>query len=62
MSGSHKHEIPNAECPECVNSLVIEAPEAGYAYCTNCGERGNRNGDTANWWRNDPDSWWYIED
>lgn len=58
----HNREIPDAECPRCEDGLVIEAPEAGYAMCADCGERGYRNGDTVDWWRNDPDSQWYVED
>ena len=54
--------IPEADCPGCDDQLVTESPEAGYATCHNCGERGYRRGDTVDWWRNDPDSMWYTEE
>jgi len=57
----HRREIPNANCPHCDDDLVAESPEAGYAICLNCGERGYRNGDGVDWWQNDPDSQWYVE-
>jgi len=40
---------------------VREAPEAGYAMCMVCGERGWHRGDSVDWWRNDPDSQWYVD-
>ena len=57
-----KPVIPKAECPECDSLDVRETPEAGYATCMDCGERGYRRGDTVEWWRNDPDSQWYVND
>jgi hypothetical protein len=37
-------------------------PEAGYATCLNCAERGFRDGDTVEWWRHDPDSQWSVDE
>ena len=61
-AASHHREIPDADCPGCDDQLVTESPEAGYATCHNCGERGYRRGDTVEWWRNDPESMWYTEE
>jgi len=40
----------------------VETPEARYATCLNCAERGFRDGDTVEWWRHDPDSQWFVEE
>ena len=56
----HPRAIENADCPGCDHGVVIEAPEAGYALCSHCGERGYRRGDTVEWWRHDPESQWYM--
>ena len=61
MSDTDPRHIPNADCPSCDDSYVREAPEAGYATCFECGERGYRRGDSVEWWRNDPESQWYVE-
>ncbi|MFC6720969.1 helix-turn-helix domain-containing protein [Natrialbaceae archaeon GCM10025810] len=51
-----------SDCPLCDDGgRVIEAPEAGYATCVECGERGYWRDDGTEWWRNDPDSMWYVE-
>ncbi|WP_169732122.1 primase-helicase zinc-binding domain-containing protein [Halostagnicola larsenii] len=48
-------------CPHCGRSdKVREEPEAGYWICKRCGEPGSGPGDDINWWRNDPDSQWYV--
>ncbi|MFC7216525.1 hypothetical protein ACFQO4_20915 [Saliphagus sp. GCM10025334] len=50
------------ECPVCGESGdVREAPDAGYWTCFECGERGSGSADDVNWWRNDPESLWYVE-
>jgi uncharacterized Zn ribbon protein len=50
-------------CPVCGESdNVACGPEAGYWYCAQCGERGSGPIDDVTWWRNDPDSQWYVDD
>lgn len=50
------------ECPTCGQTdMVTMEPEAGYWYCRRCGERGSGTEEPI-WWRNDPDSAWYVED
>ena len=61
MSTDDPRHIPNVDCPGCDDPYVREAPEAGYAMCSTCGERGYRRGDSVDWWRNDPESSWYVE-
>ena len=59
---AHPRTIPNAECPGCGVGHVVDPPEAGYATCLNCAERGFRDGDTVEWWRHDPDSQWSVDE
>lgn len=50
------------ECPDCeTNEHVIEAPEAGYWYCTACGNPGSGTTEPI-WWKNNPESTWYEGD
>jgi hypothetical protein len=50
-------------CPVCEESdNVACGPEAGYWYCAQCGERGSGTLGDVTWWRNDPDSQWYVDD
>lgn len=49
------------DCPECGTShYVTESPEAGYWYCSNCGNRGSGHPNAINWWSEDPDSIWFT--
>jgi hypothetical protein len=51
-----------SDCPNCDDGgRVRETPEAGYATCLDCGERGYWRESETEWWRNDPDSQWYID-
>ena len=51
------------DCPTCENGgKVAHLPEAGYAACIECGERGWWREDGTEWWRNDPESQWYVDD
>ena len=51
-----------SDCPVCDDGgHVRETPEAGYATCLDCGERGYWGDDGTEWWRNDPDSMWYVD-
>jgi len=51
-----------SDCLDCEDGgTVLEVPEAGYAECVDCGERGYWRDDGTEWWRNDPDSQWCIE-
>lgn len=57
-SGVEVEQIP--PCPSCERlDMVVEAPEAGYWACERCDERGSGTEEPV-WWRNDPDSQWYI--
>lgn len=48
------------DCPVCDDGgRVSETPEAGYATCIDCGERGYWGDDGTEWWRDDPHSVWY---
>jgi len=60
MSEADEHRT---DCPDCVDGgRVVQRPEAGYATCLDCGERGYWGEDGTEWWRHDPDSQWYIGD
>lgn len=60
MTGSDAdYESGLPQCDKCEDGgAVIEAPEAGYWTCTECGARGSGREDPV-WWHNDPDSMWY---
>lgn len=51
-----------SDCPNCDDGGSVRmTPEAGYATCVECGERGYWRDDGTEWWRNDPKSQWYVE-
>lgn len=54
--------MTGTNCPVCEQSdEVYQSPEAGYWTCERCLERGSGPADNVNWWRNDPESQWYVE-
>lgn len=56
------NQIHRPTCPVCESpENVHEAPDAGYWTCFECGERGSGSAENVNWWRNDPDSQWYVD-
>ena len=60
MTGADSRSAP--DCCSCGRSdQVVMAPEAGYWLCSRCGERGSGTEEPI-WWRNDPESQWYVED
>jgi ribosomal protein L37AE/L43A len=62
MSDKETTQVQRPACPVCETAEnVIMAPEAGYWYCNECGERGAGTEEPI-WWRNDPESMWYVEE